>query len=390
MELSLSGALVYLGGTVSMTRPVDDSFGLVTIGDAENVQIYVNGQAISRTDGDGRAIIPKLSSYYDNRISFEDKDIPLDYLMPQVKLLVSPPLRSGSCINFPLTRYQAFSGTLLVGTEEATTPLANAEIKLQSPSGPVIFWTGPEGEFYLDSQLQDFDILSVQGCSTADRLTTAFFPAGTYEITVKHGGEAYQTELSLPATAQTYTELGTIILPSRSDVPLPAEQTRLQAAESPTIETASSPRTTLDAIGPDRTPPSSVALPHEPTLSAQTDTTNFTKQFIVHFPLESHTPLPSERNVLEQALRYLAEHPELPIEIEGHSCRLGSSDYNLKLGHRRAQAIRDILVTAGIRPERFVQIVSYGEDKPVCDGTSKDCLRKNRRAVVVVVVTDEK
>lgn len=388
-RLALSGALVYVGETFGLTRPVRDSFSLVSIGNAENVRIYVNGQDSGQTNRDGRLIVPDLSSYYENRISFEDKDIPLDYLMPQIELSVSPPLRSGSCINFPLKRYQAFSGTLLTGTNGATAPLADAEIELQSPSGPVVFWTGSDGEFYLDSQLQEFDILAVQGCVGVAREAEDFLPAGNYPVTVKHAGETFLAELTIPATDENYAELGTITLPARPGAPAPAEEPPLPVVpELPAVETIPAPPANSAAAEPDQTIPPPGA-PHSEAKMPEKENDPATPQFVVHFPLDSHVPRASDQTVLEQAARYLAEHPELPIEIEGHTCQLGSAAHNQGLGQRRARAIQAYLEQVGIDPARFVQIVSYGSHRLACRH-GEDCLRQNHRAVIVVVITPER
>ena len=219
-RVSLSGALVHVGGHFGLTRPVRDSFSLVSIGNAEKVQVYVSGQDMGRTNSQGKLFVPDLFSYYENRVSFEDKDIPIDYLMPQVELAVSPPFHSGSCVNFPLKRYQAFTGTLLTGTEGSFSPLTNAELVLQSPSGPVKFWTGGEGEFYLDSQMDELDILSVQGCAAAQDDSTSFLPAGTYPLHVKYDDQSFETEINIPASEEIFTELGAITLPILSGTAL--------------------------------------------------------------------------------------------------------------------------------------------------------------------------
>lgn len=389
-RLALSGALVYVGETFGLTRPVRDSFSLVSIGNAENVRVYVNGQDSGRTNRDGRLIVPDLSSYYENRVSFEDKDIPLDYLMPQILLNVSPPLRSGSCINFPLKRYQAFSGTLLTRTNGATTPLADAEIELQSPYGPVVFWTGSDGEFYLDSQLQDFDILAVQGCTGAEREARDFLPAGNYPVTVKHAGDTFPAELNIPASAESYTELGTITLSGRPAAPAPAEEPHLPSPVTSAVETAPAPPAVPATGEPDRTSPPFGGSHSEAEPPDEGEHDHATPQYVVHFPLNSHIPLQADEGVLEQAARYLAEHPELPIEIEGHTCQLGSAAYNQELGQRRARAIQAYLESVDISPERFVRITSYGSHRLACSGHGEDCLRQNRRAVIVVVITPEK
>jgi outer membrane usher protein FimD/PapC/outer membrane protein OmpA-like peptidoglycan-associated protein len=401
-RLALSGALVYVGNTLGLTRPVRDSFSLVRVGNVENVGVYANGQIAGRTNNKGKLFVPDLSSYYDNRISFEDKDVPLDYLMPQVKLAVSPPLRSGSCINFPLKRYQAFTGTFMIEIAGENIPLQNAELVLQSSSGPVKFWTGGDGEFYLDSQMNELDILSVQGCDAEQADSTAFLPAGTYPLTVKLENETFQSELTIPASDEAFAELGSLTLPVLAGSPpeqAPATDQRPATEAEPASVESKEPIHETNQAGelPEALPPfAAEALPPftaetkqksvQPDQQAVDDALPL---FTIHFPLDSSIPLPDEQPILDQALNYLIEHPERPIDIEGHADQQGSAAYNQKLGYWRAQALRDYLVNAGINPRRFSRIVSYGESKPLCRDTSEDCLSQNRRAIVLVAITPE-
>ncbi len=395
-RISLSGALVHVGNRFGLTRPVQDSFSLVSIGSAEDVRVYVNGQDTGRTNRNGQLFVPDLSSYYENRVSFEDKDIPLDYLMPQVKLAVSPPLRSGSCINFPLKRYQAFTGTFMIETAGENVPLQNAELVLQSPSGPVKFWTGGDGEFYLDSQMDELDILTVQGCDAAEQDSTAFLPAGTYPVTVRQNGQSFETELAIPASDETFAELGTLTLPVLAGTPLEqAPATDRPPSSEPEQEQASvQPEASLhetiqESELAEASPPLAVEAKQESVQPDQQTVDDALPRFTIHFPLDSSIPLPADQSILDQALHYLLEHPERPIDIEGHADQQGSTAYNQKLGYWRAQALRDYLVNAGINPRRFNSIVSYGESKPLCRETSEDCLRQNRRAIVLVAITPE-
>ncbi len=405
-RFQLSGALVYVGGQFGLTRPVRDSFSLIRVGEAEDVRVYVNNQVSGRTDRHGRVFVPELTSYYDNRISFEDKDLPLGVLMPQVGLYASPPLRSGSCINFPIRPYQAFTGTLLSNEDDKILPLTNAELALQTPSGPLKFWTGGDGEFYIDSQIDEIDILSVQGCAAIQDGSTSFLPAGTYPIKVKQESRTFETEISIPESDEIYTELGTVTLPVLSgtapevdSVPSPEKDDKTTGPERPVQEA-------VQALEPEPTPAAKAVPAEQPQeqksasatpiveLARQTPQTGQTDMqqhpsFTIHFPLDSSIPLPADQSILDQALNYLLEHPERPIDIEGHADQQGSAAYNQKLGYWRAQALRDYLVNAGINPRRFSRIVSYGESKPLCRDTSEDCLRQNRRAIVLVAITPE-
>jgi OOP family OmpA-OmpF porin len=73
----------------------------------------------------------------------------------------------------------------------------------------------------------------------------------------------------------------------------------------------------------------------------------------------------------------------LRLTVEGHTCSIGTSEYNLALGERRANAVRDYLTQNGITATRL-QSVSYGEEKPKHDNSREETRRLNRRAALVV------
>lgn len=250
LRLSLSGALVHIGDTFALTRPVRDSFALVSVGHAEGVRVYVNNQTAGRTNSQGHAVIPALTSFYDNQISIEDKDIPLEYLMPRVRLYVSPALRSGSCLNFPLRRYQAFTGKL-IREAAGQQPLADAELVLTTPDGPVDFWTDRDGSFYFDSQMATIDGNRYQGCEALKKGPGEFLPAGTYKATVKLENETYQAQLRFPKSTGETVDLGTMVC--RRVETSPAKDAE-SAAPAPAEGTASSTNTPPKA-GAEKTPP---------------------------------------------------------------------------------------------------------------------------------------
>ena len=89
------------------------------------------------------------------------------------------------------------------------------------------------------------------------------------------------------------------------------------------------------------------------------------------------------RDALQSNSDWIRQNPGVSIEIEGHADNRGTTEYNLALGARRAQAVKDYLVTLGNAPERL-STVSYGEELPVCGASSEECWSKNRRAHFVV------
>ena len=90
------------------------------------------------------------------------------------------------------------------------------------------------------------------------------------------------------------------------------------------------------------------------------------------------------RGVLRANADWLKSNPAVRVEIEGHCDERGTSDYNLALGAKRAQAAREYLASLGIAPDRL-STTSYGEEIPVCQELSESCWRQNRRARFVVV-----
>jgi peptidoglycan-associated lipoprotein len=76
-------------------------------------------------------------------------------------------------------------------------------------------------------------------------------------------------------------------------------------------------------------------------------------------------------------------NPSAQVEVEGHCDDVGSAEYNLALGAKRAQIAKEFLVNQGISPDRLVTI-SYGKEAPACFDPTEECRVKNRRARFVM------
>ena len=105
----------------------------------------------------------------------------------------------------------------------------------------------------------------------------------------------------------------------------------------------------------------------------------------VHFEFDRFNLRPDALQVLNQAVSALQANPTLRLEIEGPTCSIGTAEYNLALGDRRARAVRDYLTSRGIAAARL-RTVSYGEERPKHDNTREDTRRLNRRAALVVTL----
>ena len=106
----------------------------------------------------------------------------------------------------------------------------------------------------------------------------------------------------------------------------------------------------------------------------------------VHFDFDRYSLRPEAVRTLDEAVAVLQRNPDVRVEIEGHTCNIGTAEYNLALGERRSTSVRDYLVSRGINASRFTT-VSYGEERPKYDNAREETRRLNRRAALVVRLT---
>jgi peptidoglycan-associated lipoprotein len=103
----------------------------------------------------------------------------------------------------------------------------------------------------------------------------------------------------------------------------------------------------------------------------------------VYFDFDRYSLRPEATRVLDEAITAMRENTTLRIEIEGHTCNIGTAEYNLALGDRRANAVKDYLVSRGITADRL-RTISYGEERPKYDNSREETRRLNRRAALTV------
>ncbi len=104
----------------------------------------------------------------------------------------------------------------------------------------------------------------------------------------------------------------------------------------------------------------------------------------VYFDFDSAVLRPDAQAVLQQKVQWLQSNPDLgAIVIEGHCDERGTDAYNMALGARRAEAVKEYLKNLGCEPSKF-QILSYGEERPMDMGHNEEAWSKNRRANFVL------
>jgi peptidoglycan-associated lipoprotein len=99
----------------------------------------------------------------------------------------------------------------------------------------------------------------------------------------------------------------------------------------------------------------------------------------VYFDFDSNAVKDEYRGLIQAHSRYMTDHRDTHIRIEGNCDERGSREYNLALGQRRAEAVKKIMTVLGVNDGR-IETVSYGEEKPVAQGHDEAAWAQNRRA----------
>ena len=104
----------------------------------------------------------------------------------------------------------------------------------------------------------------------------------------------------------------------------------------------------------------------------------------IHFDFDKYDIRPDAKPILQNVASWLLKNTSAKILVEGHCDERGTNEYNLALGDRRAKAARDYLIALGIASNR-IEMLSYGEEKPLCKESTEECWTKNRRGHFVIL-----
>jgi peptidoglycan-associated lipoprotein len=104
---------------------------------------------------------------------------------------------------------------------------------------------------------------------------------------------------------------------------------------------------------------------------------------IVYFTTDSVDLSPEAQQTLANQVRWLQQYAQYTITIEGHADERGTREYNIALGARRAQAVRNYLAQHGVNAQR-IRTISYGKERPVAVCNDISCWSQNRRAQTVL------
>ena len=103
----------------------------------------------------------------------------------------------------------------------------------------------------------------------------------------------------------------------------------------------------------------------------------------VFFETDSTDLTPTSRGTLDKQAQWLNQYNRYSFTVEGHADERGTREYNIALGARRAQTVREYLVARGIQANRM-RTISYGKERPVAVCNDISCWSQNRRAVTVL------
>ena len=103
----------------------------------------------------------------------------------------------------------------------------------------------------------------------------------------------------------------------------------------------------------------------------------------VFYDLDKSDLKPEARRTLERQAAWLKQYGSVMVSLEGHCDERGTREYNLGLGDRRANAVKQFLQAEGVAANR-VKTISYGKERPTCVSSDEACYAKNRRGASVV------
>ena len=103
----------------------------------------------------------------------------------------------------------------------------------------------------------------------------------------------------------------------------------------------------------------------------------------VYFAFDKSDITPESRQILEKQAAWMQKNANVTVTIEGHCDERGTREYNLALGERRANAVKNVLVALGV-PANRISTISYGKERPAVVGSDETAWAQNRRDVMVV------
>ena len=133
-------------------------------------------------------------------------------------------------------------------------------------------------------------------------------------------------------------------------------------------------------VAPIATPePASVAVVAVDPLN---DSTSLLAKRSMYYPFDVYGVQDADKPAVQAHATYLAEHPDRKVRLEGNADERGSNEYNLALGQRRADGVKNMLILGGAKSDQ-IETASYGEEKPKASGHEEAAWSQNRRTDLI-------
>ena len=137
------------------------------------------------------------------------------------------------------------------------------------------------------------------------------------------------------------------------------------------------PSTAKDSVSPQ------IASINSTSSNTQVSINSTSSSNSIYFDFDQSNVKDSYRTILEANAKYMKEHTDKAIILQGNSDERGSSEYNLALGNRRAESAKKILSALGVK-NKNIEVISFGKEKPKSLCHEEKCWAENRRADIVL------
>ena len=117
-------------------------------------------------------------------------------------------------------------------------------------------------------------------------------------------------------------------------------------------------------------------------VSSLNDPNSPLSQRVLYFEIDSSQIKDDDRNIITVHAEFLASHPDITIVLEGHADERGSREYNIALGEKRAKAVKQLMTLQGVADNQ-IQVISFGEERPVALGHEVAAWNLNRRVEIL-------
>ena len=151
------------------------------------------------------------------------------------------------------------------------------------------------------------------------------------------------------------------------------------------LAACSTPKKETGGAAPAAAPPPPAAAPAPPKGPAPDSIEYFNTVVgnMVGFDFDKYDLSASAQAILKGQAAWLNQYPTRTLTVEGHCDERGTREYNLGLGDRRANSVKQFLVAQGVNANR-IKTISYGKERPLCVTSDETCWGKNRRGTSVV------